>query len=83
MFLDELTSTLDSRNESSIIASIREHFNDQTIVIAAHRLATVIDADIIVVLKQGAIVEIGSHKQLMEKGREYSSLFQNQLTNVA
>lgn len=83
LFLDELTSTLDSRNENSIITSIREHFKDQTIVIAAHRLATIIDADIIVVLKHGTIVEIGTHKQLMGKGREYPSLFQNQLTDVA
>lgn len=83
LFLDELTSTLDSRNESSIISSIRDRFKSQTIVIAAHRLATVVDADLIVVLKQGKIVEVGTHRQLIEKGKEYPSLFQNQLTEAA
>lgn len=81
LFLDELTSTLDSRNESSIIASIRNYFKDQTIVIAAHRLATIIDADLIIVVKHGKIVEFGTHEQLVAKGREYPSLFQNQLTS--
>lgn len=80
IFLDELTSTLDSRNECNIIASIRGHFKEQTVVIAAHRLATVIDADLIIVLKNGMIAEIGTHKQLLENGREYPSLFQNQIT---
>ena len=83
LFLDELTSTLDSRNESSIITSIRDCFKNQTIIIAAHRLATVIDADLIVVLKHGKIVEVGTHKQLIDSGKEYPTLFQNQLTNIA
>lgn len=80
IFLDELTSTLDSRNEGSIISSIREYFKEQTIVIAAHRLATIIDADLIIVFKNGVIAEIGTHKQLIENGREYTSLFQSQIT---
>lgn len=80
IFLDELTSTLDSRNEGNIISSIREYFNEQTIVIAAHRLATIIDADLIIVLKNGIIAEMGTHKQLIENGREYTSLFHSQIT---
>lgn len=78
ILLDELTSSLDSRNESCIIASIRECFKKQTIVIAAHRLATVVDADMIIVLKKGVIAEMGTHKQLLENGREYPNLFHNQ-----
>lgn len=83
ILLDELTSSLDSRNESCIIASIRECFKEQTIVIAAHRLATVVDADMIIVLKKGVIAEIGTHKQLLENGREYPNLFQNQTSRVS
>lgn len=82
ILLDELTSSLDSRNESCIIASLREYFKEQTIIIAAHRLATVVSADMIIVLKKGVIAEIGTHQQLLENGREYPNLFQNQANRL-
>lgn len=79
LLLDELTSSLDSNNEVSIISNIRTYFKEQTIVIAAHRLATIKSADIIIVLKSGCIESVGNHDYLIKNSKEYIRLFNHQL----
>jgi ATP-binding cassette subfamily B protein len=81
LFLDEVTSALDSRNEDSIVKCIINNLSNKTVVIAAHRLSSVINADVIAVLKQGQVVEVGSHESLMKSKREYYNLFEGQLNS--
>lgn len=78
LFLDELTSSLDSNNELSIIDAIRTLSNNPTTIIVAHRLSSVKKADIIIVLKEGHIAEIGTHNKLYAQKGVYYSLFKNQ-----
>ena len=79
LFIDELTSSLDPKNEMNIIESIKSRLAHPTIVIAAHRLSSVKEADQILVMKDGQIIEMGNHEFLMKKGREYFKLFNRQL----
>jgi ATP-binding cassette, subfamily B, bacterial len=79
IFFDEATSALDAENEKIIHDNLQEFFKGKTVVIIAHRLSTVKNADNIVVLKKGEIVESGSHKKLVEKKDEYFNLVKNQL----
>lgn len=79
LFLDEATSSLDANNEKSIVANINLFGEGKTIVIAAHRLSTVQNADKIVFIKDGRIAEIGTHPELLELKGEYSKLVRNQL----
>ena len=78
MVFDEATSSLDSKTEQGILASLREISRDHTSLVIAHRLSTIVDADRIVVLQQGAIVESGSHEELLAKGEHYAELWQAQ-----
>lgn len=79
MFLDEATNSLDSINEKTIINNLNQVFENKTVVIIAHRLSTVRNSDNIIVLNNGAIVEEGNHKELIEKRGEYYKLIKNQL----
>lgn len=79
MFLDEATNSLDSVNERTIINNLNEVFENKTVVIIAHRLSTVKNADNIIVLDKGGIIEEGNHKELIEKKGEYYQLIKNQL----
>lgn len=79
MFLDEATSALDAENENIIHKKLQDEFNNKTVVIIAHRLSTVKNADQIVVLKNGEIIEIGNHSQLVTLKKEYYKLVKNQL----
>jgi len=79
IFIDELTSTLDSNNEQEILDSIKTTFANQTVVIAAHRLSSVREADQIIVLVNGQVVEIGNHTGLMSKKGAYYKLFELQI----
>ena len=79
LFLDEATSALDTKNESAVIAAIREFARGRTVVVIAHRLSTVRDADQIVVIDQGSIVETGLHSDLVAKSGAYYRLVRNQL----
>ncbi|WGH76880.1 peptidase domain-containing ABC transporter [Tenacibaculum tangerinum] len=79
IFLDEATSALDAENEKIIHNNLQEFFIGKTVVIIAHRLSTVKNADNIIVLKKGKIVELGKHKELTEKRGEYYNLVKNQL----
>ncbi|MDR3218228.1 MAG: peptidase domain-containing ABC transporter [Dysgonamonadaceae bacterium] len=79
IFLDEATSALDAENEKKIHDNLQKFFNGKTVLIIAHRLSTVKNADKIIVLKEGQIVEQGTHTQLVEKRGEYFNLVKNQL----
>jgi len=79
LFLDEATSALDANNEKTIMEKLENFFHNKTVVVIAHRLSTVKNADQIVVLENGRIVEIGNHSQLIGNKREYYNLVKNQL----
>lgn len=79
LFFDEATSALDTNNEKEIMQKLNIFFKNKTVIVIAHRLSTVINADQIVVLEKGKIVEIGNHKQLVDKKGNYYELVKNQL----
>ncbi|MEM6801823.1 MAG: peptidase domain-containing ABC transporter [Bacteroidota bacterium] len=79
LFLDEATSSLDAKNERSIVENLATYFADKTMVVIAHRLSTVKNADQIIVLENGEIVEINSHNMLIKQKGYYYSLIKNQL----
>lgn len=79
IFFDEATSALDAENEKIIHDNLQEFFKDRTAVVIAHRLSTVKNADQIIVLKNGEIVEYGNHKKLVENKADYFHLVKNQL----
>jgi ATP-binding cassette subfamily B protein len=79
LFFDEATSALDANNEKIIMQNLNTFFKNKTVVVIAHRLSTVKNADQIIVLEQGNIVEIGNHKSLVSKKGNYYHLVKNQL----
>jgi ATP-binding cassette, subfamily B, bacterial len=79
LFFDEATSALDSNNEKEIMQKLGVFFKDKTVVVIAHRLSTVINADQIVVLEKGKIIEIGNHAELVKLKGSYYELVRNQL----
>ena len=79
IFFDEATSALDAKNESVIMNNLNTFFRNRTAVVIAHRSSTVRDADQIVVLDQGRIIEKGTHQELVDLGGSYYSLVKNQL----
>ncbi len=79
LFFDEATSALDSTNESEIMEKMNRFFQNRTVVIVAHRLSTVKNADTIIVLEDGAIIEQGNHQELVKKKGKYFELVKNQL----
>ena len=79
LFIDEGTSSLDAENEKVIIDNLQDFFRGRTVVVVAHRLSTVRNADQIVVLDKGRIVEIGKHNELVERKGSYYELVKNQL----
>lgn len=79
LFFDEATSALDANNEKVIMEKLDEFFKNRTAVVIAHRLSTVKNADQIVVLDQGKIVEVGNHQTLTRKKGFYYNLVKNQL----
>jgi ATP-binding cassette subfamily B protein len=78
LILDEATSALDSRTEAAIQATLRRLRGGRTTLVVAHRLSTIADADQILVLKGGRIVEQGDHAQLIDRDGEYAALWRRQ-----
>lgn len=76
LILDEATSSIDTRTEMKIQNAFARMMRGRTSFIVAHRLSTVRDADIIIVMQNGRIVETGTHGELLEKGGSYSELWQ-------
>ena len=74
LILDEATSALDSATERLVQSAINKMQQDRTTIIIAHRLSTIKNADRIIVLKEGEIVEQGSHKELINASGEYAKL---------
>ncbi len=79
LFFDEATSALDAKNEKVIMENLNEFFKGKTTVVIAHRLSTVQNADQIVVLEEGKIIEKGTHHELIDLQGSYFSLVKNQL----
>ncbi len=79
LFFDEATSALDANNEKEIMQKLDVFFKDKTVVVIAHRLSTVMNANQIVVLDKGKIIEIGNHDQLVKLKGSYYELVRNQL----
>nr|WP_294942621.1 peptidase domain-containing ABC transporter [uncultured Mucilaginibacter sp.] len=79
LFFDEATNALDANNERVIMDNMKEFFKGRTVVVVAHRLSTVSNADNIIFLHKGRIVEQGTHRQLTALKGEYYNLVKNQL----
>lgn len=78
ILFDEATSALDNENQNKIKEVMKKLAKDHTIIVVAHRLSTIIDADEILVVDKGRIVEAGTHKQLMKKSKIYQNLYNNE-----
>ncbi len=78
LILDEATSNVDTVTEEKIQAAMKNALDNRTSFVIAHRLKTILDADIIVVLKDGEVIEKGSHEELLELGEFYAELYHNQ-----
>ena len=79
LFFDEATNSLDANNEKAIMENLNVFFKNKTVVVVAHRLSTVKNADNIIVMENGKIVEQGTHEQLTLKHGKYYELVKNQL----
>ncbi|HAQ61076.1 TPA: ABC transporter ATP-binding protein, partial [Candidatus Delongbacteria bacterium] len=79
IFFDEATNALDANNEKIIMENLNQFFKGKTVIIVAHRLSTVKNADQIVVIEKGKIIEKGTHKELAELKGAYFNLVKNQL----
>jgi ATP-binding cassette subfamily B protein/subfamily B ATP-binding cassette protein MsbA len=83
LILDEPTSALDSATEQQVLEALKQLMKDRTTLIIAHRLSTVRHADQIVVVQDGKIAEIGTHEQLLIRGRLYTDLYSRQAGHPA
>ena len=79
LFFDEATNALDANNEKAIMENLQIFFKGRTVIVVAHRLSTVKDADKIIVLENGEIIEEGNHEELANKKGKYYELVKNQL----
>jgi ATP-binding cassette subfamily B protein len=82
LILDEATSSVDTRTEVQIQQAMRALMKDRTSFVIAHRLSTIKDADKIIVMDKGDIVEVGNHNELLAKGGFYANLYQSQFENA-
>ena len=78
LILDEATSSVDTRTEIEIVRAMGRLMKNRTSFVIAHRLSTVIDADLILVMQDGTIIEQGTHKSLLAAGGAYAELYNSQ-----
>src|SRR5262249_32787547 len=83
VILDEATSAIDSESENLIHESMERLMRGRTVFLIAHRLRSAINADLIVVLEQGKLVETGTHAELLARGGTYARLFNEQVRGLA
>lgn len=79
LVLDEATNSLDALNESHIVDNLQNYYRGRTVVVVAHRLSTVRNADLIIVMDGGHIIESGNHQSLLERKGTYYNLVKSQL----
>ncbi len=82
LIFDEATSALDTHNEELVHKSIEEAAEGRTTIIIAHRLSTVIDADRILVMDKGKLVDSGTHQELQERCLQYQKLIKHQVVTI-
>ncbi len=82
LILDEATSSIDTRTESRIQRAFQKMMQGRTSFIVAHRLSTIRDADVILVMRDGRVVEQGSHEELLQKGGFYAELYNSQFAKT-
>ena len=82
LILDEATSSVDTRTEVRIQKAMDNLMKGRTSFVIAHRLSTIRDADLILVMKDGDIVEVGNHEQLLEKDGFYANLYNSQFESA-
>jgi len=78
LILDEATSALDSESERAIQEALKEVMKDRTTLVIAHRLSTIENADQVIVLREGRVIEQGTHEELLDRGKAYARLYQTQ-----
>ena len=83
MILDEATSSVDTRTEGQIQKAMNHLMEGRTSFVIAHRLSTIKDADVILVMKNGDIIEQGNHETLLRKGGFYADLYNSQFEETA
>jgi len=82
LILDEATSNVDTRTEIQIQAAMRQLMRGRTSFIIAHRLSTIRNADLILVMKEGRIIERGKHEELLAKGGYYAQVYSSQFSGA-
>ena len=80
LILDEATSSVDTRTEIQIQRAMNELMQGRTSFVIAHRLSTIRDADLILVMKQGTVIEQGTHEGLLAQGGFYAELYESQFS---
>ncbi len=83
LILDEATSSVDTRTEARIQRAMDNLMRGRTSFVIAHRLSTIKEADVILVMKDGDIIEQGSHEELIAKDGFYASLYNSQFEDIA
>lgn len=83
LILDEATSSVDTRTELQIQSAMDALMKGRTSFVIAHRLSTIKNSDMILVLKDGDVIESGNHEQLLEKGGFYAELYNSQFDESA
>ena len=82
LILDEATSSLDAESEALVQEALMRLMKGRTSFVIAHQLSTILDADKILVLKEGRLVETGTHAELLQRGGVYHDLFQKQFAGI-
>ena len=81
ILFDEATSALDNESQEYIKKTIDSLVKDHTIIIVAHRLSTIVDADVINVIDKGILASFGTHKELLKNSKVYNKLYTNESSN--